>query len=140
MMAQPALACSAQYGYHRPVHDHPTRSTLGIGLSFLLTQGETLDQPVSRIFHEVFAILRAEDRGNDARRLVRLRRSSKSGRSVGRTITQMEAFGMRYLMRQTGQRGQTGIRVDPFPRQRSAPRNTVCCARQNGSATHIVRL
>src|SRR5262244_2763446 len=39
----------------------PLGSTLCIGFSFLLTQGEPLDQAVSRIFHKVFAILRAED-------------------------------------------------------------------------------
>ena len=32
------------------------------------------------------------------------------------TVAQVEAFGRRELMRQTGERGQPGIRVDPVPR------------------------
>ena len=52
---------------------------------------------------------------NDARRLVSA--SSKHVREGNRaTGTHLEAFGMRKLMRQTGECGQPSIRVDPIPR------------------------
>jgi hypothetical protein len=84
----------------------------------LLTQGEPLDQPVSCIFYKVFTILQAEDRG-ERRPQTRLSFIEQHIREVSRaTVAQMEAFGMRSLMRQTGKRGQPGIRVDSIPRQR----------------------
>jgi hypothetical protein len=73
----------------------PLGSTLCIGFSLLLTQGEPLDQPVSGIFHEVFAILRAEDRRERGTQ-ARLGFIEQHVREVGRTtVAQLKAFGMR---------------------------------------------
>jgi len=87
-----------------------------IALSFLLTQGEPLDQSVSRIFHEVFAILGAEDR----RKRRPQARFGFIAQHIGQVcramVAQVEAFGMRELICQTGERGQPGIGVDPVPR------------------------
>ena len=45
-----------------PCRITPLGSTLDIGFSFMLAEGEPLDHPVSRIFYKVFTILCAEER------------------------------------------------------------------------------
>jgi hypothetical protein len=96
VMAPPALAvqCSV-WRSQTPCMTTPLGSTLCIGLSFLLTQGESLDQSVSRIFHEVFAILRVKDR-RERRSQARFGFVEQHVREVSRaTVTQLEAFDIR---------------------------------------------
>src|SRR3989441_8704524 len=53
VMAPPALAVQRSvWRSQTPCMTTPLGSTLCIGLSFLLTQSEPLDQPVAGIFHE----------------------------------------------------------------------------------------
>jgi hypothetical protein len=73
----------------------PLGSTLCIGLSFLLTQSEPLNQPVAGIFHEICAILRAEDWGK-WRPQARFGFVEQHIWEISRaTIPQLKAFGMR---------------------------------------------
>ena len=69
-------------------------STLCIGLSLLVPHGEPLDQPVSRIFYEVFAVLRAEYRSErrPQARLGFIEQHVREG--SGTMVARLEAFGM----------------------------------------------
>ena len=99
-----------------PCRITPLGSTLGIGFSFVLTEGEPLDHAVPRIFDQIFAILGAEER-REGRPQARLGFIEQHVREVcWATVPHLEAFGMRELMRQTGKRGQSHIRVNSVPR------------------------
>src|SRR5215510_6838742 len=63
VMAPPVLAVQGSIWISQtPCSTTPLGSTVCIGLSFLLMQGEPLNQPVASIFYEIFAIFRTEDR------------------------------------------------------------------------------
>ena len=92
VMAPPALAVQRSVWISQtPCRTTPLGSTVCIALSFLLTQGEPLDQPIACVFHETFAILGAEDRGK-RRPQARLGFIEQHIRQVRRaTVAQVEA-------------------------------------------------
>src|SRR5262244_4095771 len=95
VIAPPALAvqCSVWIS-HTPCRTTPLGSILCITFSFLLTQGEPLNQSVAGIFYEVFAILRTQDR-RERRPQARFGLIEQHIWEVRRaTIPQLEAFGM----------------------------------------------